>query len=193
MLQDKSFNRMSIEHILCSPCDENFNNNDSTYYGLPSPMSFYHSSDDDDDDDDGDDYRPESKEYSPVIFPSHTLCHQRCYSDNSNNMHQLHRRAILPYRRRRTHSSNSDTDSIPSGQTRIPWSPDEDILLKQGYEQGLSWALIASTYLPHRSRGCCWGRFKTLKNKKFLNVQRQIRAKAKPWKTLNPLDMQQYL
>ncbi|GAB5587811.1 hypothetical protein Unana1_02711 [Umbelopsis nana] len=47
-------------------------------------------------------------------------------------------------------------------QTRVPWRPEEDHLLRQGYEQGLSWALISARYLPHRSRGCCWGRFKTL-------------------------------
>ncbi|KAI8879233.1 hypothetical protein K501DRAFT_132974, partial [Backusella circina FSU 941] len=50
-------------------------------------------------------------------------------------------------------------------QTRTPWSAEEDYLLKQGYSQGLSWAMISSTYLPHRSRGCCWGRFKTLQTK----------------------------
>ncbi|KAG0168667.1 hypothetical protein DFQ30_004444 [Apophysomyces sp. BC1015] len=52
-----------------------------------------------------------------------------------------------------------------SSQTRTPWTPAEDYLLQQGYSQGLSWAMISSTYLPHRSRGCCWGRFKTLQTK----------------------------
>ncbi|KAG2215254.1 hypothetical protein INT45_007414 [Circinella minor] len=54
-------------------------------------------------------------------------------------------------------------------QTRIPWTPFEDTLLKRGYNEGLSWAMISSTYLPHRSRGCCWGRYKTLQMK----LQRQ--------------------
>lgn len=49
--------------------------------------------------------------------------------------------------------------------SRTPWSSEEDFLLQKGYEQGLSWAMISSTYLPHRSRGCCWGRFKTLQTK----------------------------
>ncbi|KAJ2964781.1 hypothetical protein NQZ79_g299 [Umbelopsis isabellina] len=49
-------------------------------------------------------------------------------------------------------------------QTRVPWRPEEDHLLRQGYEQGLSWTLISARYLPHRSRGCCWGRFKTLQS-----------------------------
>ncbi|ORZ12669.1 hypothetical protein BCR42DRAFT_419735, partial [Absidia repens] len=111
-------------------------------------------------------------------------------SDKRISMYQQHRRAILPYRRRRRGVLNADSDLTNSGQKRVPWLPEEDTLLKQGFEQGLSWAMIASTYLPHRSRGCCWGRFKTLKNKKFLNVRRQIRVQAKPWKTLNPVDMQ---
>lgn len=50
-------------------------------------------------------------------------------------------------------------------QTRTPWSTEEDQLLQQGYSQGLSWAMISTVYLPHRSRGCCWGRFKTLQSK----------------------------
>ena len=54
-------------------------------------------------------------------------------------------------------------------QTRTPWTPFEDTLLKRGYNEGLSWAMISSTYLPHRSRGCCWGRYKTLQMK----LQRQ--------------------
>ncbi|KAI8992624.1 hypothetical protein BDB01DRAFT_443462 [Pilobolus umbonatus] len=66
-------------------------------------------------------------------------------------------------------------------QTRTPWSPMEDDLLKQGYEQGLSWAMISSTFLPHRSRGCCWGRFKTLQNKNVVEVY-QKKFSRKPWK-----------
>ncbi|KAI9365023.1 hypothetical protein BD770DRAFT_356927 [Pilaira anomala] len=50
-------------------------------------------------------------------------------------------------------------------QTRTPWTVEEDRLLQQGYSQGLSWAMISAVYLPHRSRGCCWGRFKTLQSK----------------------------
>ncbi|KAI9254662.1 hypothetical protein BY458DRAFT_492940 [Sporodiniella umbellata] len=50
-------------------------------------------------------------------------------------------------------------------QTRTPWTASEDYLLEKGYMQGLSWAMISAKYLPHRSRGCCWGRFKTLRTK----------------------------
>lgn len=50
-------------------------------------------------------------------------------------------------------------------QIRTPWSTEEDQLLQQGYSQGLSWAMISTAYLPHRSRGCCWGRFKTLRTR----------------------------
>ncbi|KAI9280762.1 hypothetical protein BY458DRAFT_500305, partial [Sporodiniella umbellata] len=59
----------------------------------------------------------------------------------------------------------SKIEGKPHQQTRIPWTPFEDHLLKRGYNQGLSWAMISSKYLPHRSRGCCWGRFKTLRAK----------------------------
>lgn len=60
-------------------------------------------------------------------------------------------------------SANQRTAS--HAQTRTPWSSEEDQLLQQGYTQGLSWAMISTVYLPHRSRGCCWGRFKTLQSK----------------------------
>lgn len=59
----------------------------------------------------------------------------------------------------------SDQAPPQQTQTRTPWSASEDFLLQKGYSQGLSWAMISSTYLPHRSRGCCWGRFKTLQAK----------------------------
>lgn len=55
--------------------------------------------------------------------------------------------------------------STKQHQTRTPWTSSEDYLLEKGYLQGLSWAMISSKYLPHRSRGCCWGRFKTLSTK----------------------------
>ncbi|CAO3692347.1 hypothetical protein G6F70_000376 [Rhizopus microsporus] len=80
-------------------------------------------------------------------------------------------------------SSISSSDTVPSSptafpgklkeqqqQTRIPWTVAEDYLLQKGYLQGLSWAMISAKYLPHRSRGCCWGRFKTLRAK---NSQRK--------------------
>ncbi|KAI8394327.1 uncharacterized protein BYT42DRAFT_610047 [Radiomyces spectabilis] len=74
-----------------------------------------------------------------------------------------------------------------SVQTRTPWTPFEDDLLQQGYEQGLSWAMISSTYLPHRSRGCCWGRFKTLQNKNLINLKQnqQPRFCRRPWKAVD--------
>ncbi|CAO3594808.1 unnamed protein product [Absidia cylindrospora] len=62
-------------------------------------------------------------------------------------------------------SSSSSISSPPPPQTRTPWTSSEDFLLQKGYSQGLSWAMISNTYLPHRSRGCCWGRFKTLQAK----------------------------
>lgn len=62
-------------------------------------------------------------------------------------------------------SSESATHYNRHSQIRIPWSSKEDQLLQQGVSQGLSWAMISTVYLPHRSRGCCWGRFKTLQSK----------------------------
>lgn len=65
-----------------------------------------------------------------------------------------------------TYSSSATLRRQHKGaQSRIPWTRQEDELLQRGYNQGLSWAMISSTYLPHRSRGCCWGRFKTLQTK----------------------------
>lgn len=185
----KTFNRMSIEHLLCSPSEGGSEDRDHTFYGLPSPVSSYDSNDEEDDYDYDYDY---SHGNLPISFIPPQPMYQHHRSNSSNSVYQLGR-AILPYRRRRSSSSNSNAARMQPTHTRVPWTPDEDMLLKQGYEQGLSWAMIASIHLPHRSRGCCWGRFKTLKNKKFLNIQRQIRAKAKPWKTLNAFDMQQSL
>ncbi|KAI9252636.1 hypothetical protein BY458DRAFT_582408 [Sporodiniella umbellata] len=76
---------------------------------------------------------------------------------------------------RRVHSEPSN---FVYTQTRTPWTPQEDSLLHFGYEQGLSWAMISTTYLPHRSRGCCWGRYKTLQNKQIVEKQKSKR----PWK-----------
>ncbi|ORZ23595.1 hypothetical protein BCR42DRAFT_487536 [Absidia repens] len=82
--------------------------------------------------------------------------------------------------------SASTPPMINQIQTRTPWTPLEDSLLQKGYEQGLSWAMISSTYLPHRSRGCCWGRFKTLQNKNLIDVkvQQQLRSAKLAWKTM---------
>jgi hypothetical protein len=179
MLQEKKyFNRMSIEHILCTPYDNYTYTHD---HGLPSPISTCYSSEEDDDD---------ASSSSSLLFTHSPLNSTEPYNDHRINIYQQHCRAILPYRRRRKMSNSGSGQLDSGGQKRMPWLPEEDALLKHGFEQGLSWAMIASTYLPHRSRGCCWGRFKTLKNKKFLNVRRQIRVQSKPWKTLNPTNMQ---
>ncbi|KAL9540874.1 hypothetical protein PS6_010550 [Mucor atramentarius] len=73
-----------------------------------------------------------------------------------------------------------------ASDTRTPWTPFEDHLLQQGYDQGLSWAMISSTYLPHRSRGCCWGRFKTLQNKNMVDPNHtHMRHFRRPWKAID--------
>lgn len=64
-----------------------------------------------------------------------------------------------------TTSTPTSTLRKKNHQTRTPWTTSEDYLLEKGYLQGLSWAMISAKYLPHRSRGCCWGRFKTLQTK----------------------------
>ncbi|KAI9260203.1 hypothetical protein BY458DRAFT_516464 [Sporodiniella umbellata] len=69
--------------------------------------------------------------------------------------------------------------SANSPPTRTPWTPYEDDLLRYGYSQGFSWAAVSSNYLPHRSRGCCWGRFKTLQSK---NLVDQTCFLNRPWK-----------
>lgn len=62
-------------------------------------------------------------------------------------------------------SSVSEPKANRRNHQRTPWTETEDCLLQKGYLQGLSWAMISAKYLPHRSRGCCWGRFKTLQAK----------------------------
>ncbi|KAI8874608.1 hypothetical protein K501DRAFT_285866 [Backusella circina FSU 941] len=84
-----------------------------------------------------------------------------CVDYKKNNLNQ----SPLPSRRiaSQTRSNNQ----------RKPWSEREDHLLKKGYSKGLSWAMISSLYLPDRSRGCCWGRFKTLQMKSCKNTNKQ--------------------
>ncbi|KAI9361561.1 hypothetical protein BD770DRAFT_383650 [Pilaira anomala] len=87
-----------------------------------------------------------------------------------------------PNRRPRSESAGNNNNV----QTRTPWTPFEDHLLQQGYDQGLSWAMISSTYLPHRSRGCCWGRFKTLQNKNMVDPSHShMRHFRRPWKAID--------
>lgn len=88
-----------------------------------------------------------------------------------------------PNRRPRSESAGNNNNNV---QTRTPWTPFEDHLLQQGYDQGLSWAMISSTYLPHRSRGCCWGRFKTLQNKNMVDpTHSHMRHFRRPWKAID--------
>ncbi|ORX53253.1 hypothetical protein DM01DRAFT_1323039 [Hesseltinella vesiculosa] len=108
---------------------------------------------------------------SPPHRPS-PHARQRHRSCSTSNVHTL--------------MAASSLSSTPM-QTRTPWTPAEDELLQKGFEQGLSWAMISSTYLPHRSRGCCWGRFKTLQSKNLIDFkfQQQSRLARRPWKTMD--------
>jgi hypothetical protein len=82
-------------------------------------------------------------------------------SNTLSENHHLNQTQIQSHSAR---ASNSRTISGHS-HTRTPWSAEEDELLQQGYSQDMSWAMVSTIYLPHRSRGCCWGRFKTLQAK----------------------------
>ncbi|KAG1451594.1 hypothetical protein G6F56_008048 [Rhizopus delemar] len=91
-------------------------------------------------------------------------------------------------------------------QTRTPWTSTEDYLLEKGYLKGLSWAMISSRYLPHRSRGCCWGRFKTLRTKAsqkkirntnedkilLVSIEKRNRLFKQAWRTVNSRDWKKY-
>ncbi|KAG2222754.1 hypothetical protein INT45_013118 [Circinella minor] len=92
---------------------------------------------------------------------------------------------------RRSRSTSASSINAPV-QTRMAWTPTEDDLLQQGYDEGLSWAMISATYLPHRSRGCCWGRFKTLQSKNLVDPKRQnARLFRRPWKAVDGSKRQQ--
>ncbi|KAI9029023.1 hypothetical protein CLU79DRAFT_737201 [Phycomyces nitens] len=101
---------------------------------------------------------------SPIQPPESLVQHKREDPKKhwSNTKDITIRQSRMPYKERRS-----------SVQTRTPWSPVEDELLQKGYEKGYSWAMISSAYLPRRSRGCCWGRFKTLQSKNLINVKQQ--------------------
>ncbi|KAL9556248.1 hypothetical protein MBANPS3_001973 [Mucor bainieri] len=99
-----------------------------------------------------------------IAYPNH----------HHHQQQQQHQQRQKPSKRARANSASYI-------QTRTPWTPAEDDLLQKGYEQGLSWAMISCTFLPHRSRGCCWGRFKTLQSKNAIEVYQQ-RICQRPWK-----------
>lgn len=112
--------------------------------------------------------------YYPVATPS--LSTSACATTTTS--------MTRPTRRSRS-ATQSTTTSVPV-QTRMAWTPYEDELLQQGYDEGLSWAMISATYLPHRSRGCCWGRFKTLQSKNLIDPKRQsARLFRRPWKAVD--------
>ncbi|KAI8991923.1 hypothetical protein BDF20DRAFT_76360 [Mycotypha africana] len=128
-----------------------------------------------------------SNSFSTVMTqpPSQSVqqqCRRRTASDVSQTRHHMFIYSH-PNRRQRSESASSSSNSV---QTRTPWTPYEDHLLQQGYDQGLSWAMISSTYLPHRSRGCCWGRFKTLQNKNMIDPNHsQLRHFRRPWRAVD--------
>jgi hypothetical protein len=186
---------MDINHLLCYPCDPY---QKAEYYSSPpqSPPVFSAST---------------STSSSPLSSPSNYLPPPTILSDvdfwecERSKSIQSTESDNYPYRRRvnselcrRTDSKSivfqqrqqqqkqepirrRRSNSTSYIQTRTPWTPEEDDLLQKGYEQGLSWAMISCTFLPHRSRGCCWGRFKTLQSKNAIEVYQQ-RICQRPWK-----------
>ncbi|KAI8066898.1 hypothetical protein BC940DRAFT_301815 [Gongronella butleri] len=183
----KASHRMSIDHLLCKSQDK-----PSTSYiashGMPSPVSCYS----------GDDSMPSSPIPSRSSSSSTPLSPSQLSSVSPKTLHgsmpatgmtppaSFYYASPMPVvliaRSRHAPARRAMTP------TRMAWSLYEDELLTRGYALGLSWAMISSTYLPHRSRGCCWGRFKTLQQKKVLTVtkQRSHRIKTKPWKAFEP-------
>ncbi|KAI8877766.1 hypothetical protein K501DRAFT_306089 [Backusella circina FSU 941] len=122
---------------------------------------------------------PASSRSSSFSYPSNQK-RRRTASDVSITRHRMF---IYSHPHRRPRSESAGNSAV---QTRTPWTPFEDQLLQQGYDQGLSWAMISSTYLPHRSRGCCWGRFKTLQNKNMVDPNHShMRHFRRPWKAID--------
>jgi hypothetical protein len=122
-----------------------------------------------------------SNSFSSLAPPPQTnAMRRRAASDVSLTRHHMF---IYSHPNRRPRSESAGNNNV---QTRTPWTPFEDHLLQQGYDQGLSWAMISSTYLPHRSRGCCWGRFKTLQNKNMVDPNHShMRHFRRPWKAID--------
>lgn len=117
---------------------------------------------------------------SPTFVPMPPFPQQRCRrrSASTSHVNQQQKKSIHP---------NPSSSSPAVLQTRTPWTPTEDYLLQKGYDQGLSWAMISATHLPHRSRGCCWGRFKTLQSKNLVHVsiQQPSRLARRAWKAVD--------
>jgi hypothetical protein len=126
---------------------------------------------------------PSSSSSSPALSaistpPTTTMPPRRRRSASTSHVNQQQKK----------HNIHPDSSSaLHPIQTRTPWTPTEDYLLQKGYEQGLSWAMISATHLPHRSRGCCWGRFKTLRSKNLIhvNIQQQSRLSRRVWKAVD--------
>lgn len=120
-----------------------------------------------------------SRSYSWTPLSHHPLSQSHRRRTTSDIGHVKHHMFVYNTVNRRTRSESTGSTQ----QTRTPWTPFEDELLRRGYNQGLSWAMISSTYLPHRSRGCCWGRFKTLQSKNLVDPN-HMRYFKRPWKSI---------
>ncbi|KAI9017917.1 hypothetical protein CLU79DRAFT_762247 [Phycomyces nitens] len=133
------------------------------------------------------------KQSCPSIY---SICHQNQNPTFINGSPESHSIANSSPDQENTDPRHSSSPQIPSyynldtkkplarrlsqSHTRNPWTPEEDELLKQGYLEGLSWAMISATYLPRRSRGCCWGRFKILQSKTAYSRRQSKQEKYLP-------------
>lgn len=161
-----SNNQMSSPKSICSSistCSSTSSSSSRSYSSLPPSRST-------------------SSFSCPERVTNHNQQQQRRRTASDASLTRQHM-FIYSHPQRRTRSESASNNSV---QTRTPWTPYEDHLLQQGYDQGLSWAMISSTYLPHRSRGCCWGRFKTLQNKNMIDSsQSHMRHFRRPWKAID--------
>ncbi|CEG73934.1 hypothetical protein RMATCC62417_09219 [Rhizopus microsporus] len=166
---------MDIKHLLCQPCEPY--SSKPNYFDLdiyrPVPV-----------------YTEDLELYQPsqsISSTSSSLCSSPSQPSPSSFHKRVNSEAYCRYIKddsfllQSPPSPQRRSTSTTYIQTRTPWTPEEDNLLQQGYEQGLSWAMISATYLPHRSRGCCWGRFKTLQSKNVIEVYNH-RICRRPWK-----------
>ncbi|KAI9360976.1 hypothetical protein BD770DRAFT_470987 [Pilaira anomala] len=184
---------MDIKHLLCHPCDpyssllekkqDNIQINTTNIFYEPVEFWRHSRSNSTQSSISNSSCSSQSTIYHHSPSPSPVIKHRRrVNSEISSGDFIVNSPQQIYHHSRRHHRSNSSTSHI---QTRTPWSPEEDGLLRKGYEQGLSWAMISCTYLPHRSRGCCWGRFKTLQSKNVMEVYQQ-RICQRPWKASSP-------
>ncbi|ORZ03683.1 hypothetical protein BCR43DRAFT_520789 [Syncephalastrum racemosum] len=165
---------MDIQHLLCQPSSPSpppalLNSNSSTSSSTSSNASSPSSCS-------ADDFPYDREAHHMLDKPMHDFIYHQDYYYNNGHPTMMEPTTL---RLRQCHPQQKRQEPTPSPSPpqslrsftpgtnvlRMPWTPAEDALLDRGYHEGLSWAMIASIYLPHRSRGCCWGRYKILQSR----------------------------